>query len=140
MISRPYKMKTASIILLSLSAGLILGWFAGKPDAAAPAPPMAPMAALIRLSASAIPEQHCEINGSENQPEGSTATVGDFIASFIRHSWQPDHVTQWSCSGRQCQWSFGSNSPQKWNRILRFEYDQSSQSVNPKSLLCADIP
>lgn len=136
-------MKPVASSLLSLSAGLLLGgWFAGKPEAATPAPPAAPMAALIRLSASAISEQHCEFNGSENQPEGSTrnATVGDFIASFIRHSWQPEHVTQWSCNGRQCQWSFGSNSPQKWNRILRFEYDQSSQSVNPKSLLCVDIP
>lgn len=108
--------------------------------------------ALSRLASAEIPETHlaCEINGTSTHPAGGTlnnpVTVGDFIASYLNWSFQPQSssVRSFSCEGnglRQCIWSFGEHKrTEGWNRFLHFTYDPQRETVEPDSLRCIDVP
>ncbi len=108
--------------------------------------------ALTKLSATKIPRGglHCEVNGTSYTADGMTLNndvlVGDFIAHYLSWSLLTISAAKRSlvCNGgsvQQCTWSFGEGKPEEgWDRILQFQYDQTSKMVLPQSLECIDVP
>ena len=85
--------------------------------------------------------------GNDEILHESDVTVGYFISQYL--TWTFKHEFRGyktiSCKGeniQQCEWIFGKHGGEEdfWNAHLKFEYNQKSQTINPKSLKCEKWP
>jgi hypothetical protein len=133
------------------SLGVLLGFILARhPHGDAPdANTALVFKALTKASSANIPNNQCEFNGTSAAKKGSAVrngvTVGDFISSYLNWSFNSGRTSNRSltCKGSgtlQCEWTFGEDKYEGWDRILRFQYNEKSQLIEPKSLVCIDVP
>lgn len=124
-----------------LADRLLLHRMAAKPHLPAYAAEI--LAVLARNSQVALPPKGvaCEIAASRGR-----LTIGDFIASYVQWSYGSGRRMHSSldCEGDpllRCVWMFGeSKATEGWGRFLHFQYDRRSQTLDPQSLACIDVP
>jgi len=133
--SRPLKfILFLSIFLAGIAIGLSVGIFYSF-ERKSNADVDEVFLALTKISSEKILNNHCT---------DEVLSVGDFINSFIYWSFYHDVIFSYqtiSCKGngiQQCVWTYGKKGGDGygWHTDLKFIYDQKTQSINSKSLLC----